>query len=102
MKKPSVVTRVTLKLNHATDQDIIDYLGTNRTYKLREAVRKAIQFDKTLEQVFRNGISVMHSGPSGTPEVKLTLDDGDEDLIETTDKEILLTKEEILEKLDQF
>jgi len=97
--------RITISFSEKTDKDIIDYLkDTNRSYKIREAIRKAIKFDRMLDNALAAGLN------SEKPKDKMDVVDNhrdlqiDEDLnLVSKDQKIpLLTQEEIEKKLDQF
>lgn len=85
--------RITISFHEEKDKDIIDYIkGRNRTYKIRESIRKAMQFDRWMEKILAKGLN--------SESVKL--DNEEEALIETTKEAPQMSEEEIDKKLSQF
>ena len=95
--------KVTISLHPTKDADIIEYLGnTHRTFKIREAIRKAIHLDNVIDNALKQGLTNVPVAPPDKKGEMLPPVPSDLSLIETTDEIPVLPDDEIELKINQF
>jgi len=93
--------RLTIAFHAVRDKDIIKHIGSvNKTYKIKEAIRKAIQFDSYIENIFSSNAQGIKPGRFQSE--KPNTPNSPKTDIETTEEVPKLSKEEINKKINQF